>query len=146
VIEELIVSTAALDARRFGTRGFSIWMEQEGGASGPTVMAHYAHVLAGYEFHADKKDVHTDVRARPMSSQMEAGNIDLVDHPSLVDFIDEMEAYGQEGVHDDMIAAATGAFLKLQVSAAPYIAAPGASLSGSRGSAGPSWISANYGD
>ena len=103
-VEELIKQTAQIDGK-----AVPIYMEQEPGASGVNTIAYYVRVLAGYEFHGVKATGSKEVRANPLSSQCEAGNIKLVRGLWINDFIDEAETF-PSGEHDDQVDAAAGAF------------------------------------
>ena len=144
-VEELVKQMAALDGQRFG-RGMEVWMEQEPGASGVNTIANYARLLAGFNFRSDKKDTATHLRVGPMSSQAQAGNITLVKHGSIPEWLDEVEAY-PNGSHDDQLVAASGAFSRMAPMAKPYAAGAKQGGGGIRGGgAGPGWIQATYGD
>ncbi|NLH62454.1 MAG: phage terminase large subunit [Ignavibacteriales bacterium] len=107
-VEKLIRQTAILD----GT-SVEIYMEQEPGSSGVNNIDHYQRqVLNGFIFYPDKKSNSKELRARPVSSAAEAGNIKLVRGSWNDDFLDEIEAFPQ-GEHDDQIDALSGAFEKL---------------------------------
>jgi predicted phage terminase large subunit-like protein len=106
--EALIRQTAQLDG--FQT---AIFMEQEPGASGKNLIDYYTRqVLPGYTFRGDKPTRHKEVRADPVSSQAEAGNLYLVRGPWLGEFLDEIEAFPL-GSHDDQTDSLSGAFAQL---------------------------------
>jgi predicted phage terminase large subunit-like protein len=106
-VENLIKQTAQLDG------DIDIFMEQEPGASGKTLIDHYARtVLVGYPFRADKPTGKKEIRLNPVSSAAEAGNLKLVQGPWVGDFLDEAEAFPL-GSHDDQLDAVSGAFNKL---------------------------------
>jgi predicted phage terminase large subunit-like protein len=83
----------------------SIYMEQEGGSGGKNTIAWYTLKLQGYYF----KGVTTTgkgskvERARPASSQAEAGNILILRTPYTEDFLNELEAFPNPKVHDDWV-------------------------------------------
>jgi len=108
-VEELVKSCANIDGRTV-----PIYMEQEPGASGVNTIAYYRRVLAGYEFHAVRNTGSKEVRANPLSSQAEAGNVKLVRGTWITDFIDEAEAFPSRA-HDDQVDAAAGAFEALTI-------------------------------
>jgi predicted phage terminase large subunit-like protein len=147
-VEDTIQATAQLDLRRWG-RGMETWMEQEGGAAGPTVAQHYATLFAGLTFHAEPKRIKTDILVGPLSTQCEAGNVYLVNHQSLPAWLDELEAYPL-GAHDDQVVASTGAFLKLAMAPKAYAAGAGTTAAAPGGGHRPSgagtrnWIQTNY--
>jgi len=96
-VERFIAATAATD----GT-GVAIRMEQEPGSSGVNTIDHYRRrVLVGYDFKPDKKTASKTVRANPVSSAAEAGNIILITGAWNREFLDEITVYPR-GSHDDM--------------------------------------------
>lgn len=102
--ESLIKQTAVLDGKEV-----DIYMEQEPGASGVIVIDHYAReVLLGYSFRGVKSTGEKEVRANPVSSAAEAGNIMLVRGDWINDFLDEAELFPL-GAHDDQIDVISGA-------------------------------------
>jgi len=104
-VESLVSQTAAIDGK-----ATSIYMEQEGGSGGINSIDNYRrNVLAGYAFYPDKVMGDKATRARPLSSQVEAGNVKLVKGPWIGEFLDELEIF-PEGGHDDQVDAASGAF------------------------------------
>ncbi len=107
-VEAIIKQTAQLDSQ-----SCRIYMEQEPGASGKTLIDYYIRqVLMGYAFHPDKVTGDKATRADPVSSQAEAGNIFLVKGSWIGDFLDEVEAF-PNGAHDDQVDAVSGAFNQL---------------------------------
>lgn len=104
-VENLIKQAATLDGR-----GMDIYMEQEPGASGKTLIDAYARtVLLGYSFRGDRPTGKKEIRLNPVSSAAEAGNVKLVEGPWIGDFLDEAEAFPL-GSHDDQLDAVSGAF------------------------------------
>ena len=108
-VERLIRQTAELDGIEV-----EIIMEQEPGASGVITLDHYRRrVLDGFHFNAHKSDANKLVRARPLSSAAEAGNVKLVRGAWNEAFLDEVELFPTPGEHDDMVDAASGAHERL---------------------------------
>lgn len=86
-----------------------IRMEQEPGSSGVRVIDHFQRrVLQGLDFKGVKTTGSKEVRANPVSSQAEAGNIYLVDGSWVNEFLDELCAFPTKGVHDDQVDALSG--------------------------------------
>jgi len=105
-VEELIKQTAM-------TETATIWMEQEPGSSGVNTIDHYRrNVLKGFTFYGDKKTGSKILRAAPLASAAEAGNVKLVKGLWNKDFLDEIEVFPQ-GEHDDQVDGVSGAFAKL---------------------------------
>ena len=103
-VEALIKQTAQEDGK-----DTEVWMEQEPGASGVAMIDHYARkVLAGYAFRGLKTTGAKEVRANPVSSAAEAGNLKLVRGAWLTDMLDEFDAFPL-GPHDDQVDAVSGA-------------------------------------
>lgn len=97
-------------------RKVPIFYEEEGGASGKITTSHYRrNILPEFAFYPDKKNTSKLNRAKPFSSQAEAGNIYLLDGPWIEAFLDELEIF-PDGAHDDQVDAASGAFDKLFIS------------------------------
>ena len=108
-VEALIRRTAGEDGE-----AVTIWMEQEPGSSGVGVIDYYTRqVLTGYTFRGIRSTGPKEVRAGPVSSQAEAGNVRLVRGAYLNEFLDEIGAFPTEGLHDDQVDALSGAFQQL---------------------------------
>ena len=106
--QDLILQTAHTDGSTTPVR-----MEQEPGASGATMIDHYArHVLRGFDFKGIRPTGPKEVRANPVAAAAEAGNLMLVDGPWIKDFLDEAEVF-PHGKHDDQIDALSGASSEL---------------------------------
>lgn len=104
-VEKLVCQTAELDGIKT-----EIGMEQEPGASGKSVIDHYARtVLLGFAFRGDRVSGAKIERANPLSAAAEAGNVKLVRGDWNKDFLDEIEIF-PNGAHDDQVDAVTGAF------------------------------------
>lgn len=108
-VEKLIRQTAEIDGQSVEIR-----MEQEPGSSGVGVIDSYTRrVLEGFDFRGRKSTGAKAERAKPVSSQAEAGNIKLVRGPWISAFLDELTAFPTEGVHDDQVDALSGAMAEL---------------------------------
>lgn len=107
--EGLLRSTAQMDGQ-----AVEVWMEQEPGASGVAMIDRYAEVLAGYAFRGVRSTGSKEVRANPVSSQAERGNIKLVRGAWVGDFLDELEGFSPTCSHDDQVDAMSGAFAECQ--------------------------------
>lgn len=107
--ERIIRETAKRDGLRV-----EIFMEQEPGSSGKSDVDHYdRHILVGYRFRGGVRNTGSkDVRAGPLSSATERGNVKLVKGSWNKIFLDEVELF-PIGAHDDQVDAASGAFIKL---------------------------------
>jgi predicted phage terminase large subunit-like protein len=104
-ITDLIVQTAALDGK-----AVDIWIEQEPGSNSDFAMAGFRQQLMAYSFHPLRATGDKEVRANPLSSQAEAGNVKLLRGPWITGFLDEHEAFPSDGEHDDRVDATSGAY------------------------------------
>jgi predicted phage terminase large subunit-like protein len=66
----------------------------------------------GYDFRGVPSTGSKEVRANPLASQAERGNVKLVKGPWIGAFLDEAELFPQ-GAHDDMVDAAASALAEL---------------------------------
>lgn len=117
-VEKLIRQTAELDGRTV-----SIVMEQEGGSSGKNTIDHYQRrILKGFVFKGERSTGSKEVRANPLSSASEAGNVKLVRGNWINDFLKELEVFATPScTHDDQVDSASGAFAQLATTSTPDI-------------------------
>lgn len=109
-VEAIVKQTAALD-----TVNVPVRMEQEPGASGVAMIDHYRRrVLPQYDFRGVRSTGPKEVRANPLSSQAEAGNVKLVRGRWNADFLDEADGF-PHGAHDDQVDAVSGGFSEVHV-------------------------------
>lgn len=102
----LVGATGWLDTRRVVQV-----MEQEPGSSGKITIHHYrTQVFDGLNFRGLPSTGSKVVRATPVASQANAGNVYLVSDGSwdVDEFLDEIEIF-PDGSHDDMVDAVSGA-------------------------------------
>ena len=108
-VESLIVQTARLDGDLMPIR-----MEQEGGASGKTVIDFYSRgPLSGYNFLGRSPTASKLERAGPFATAAESGNVKLVQGAWIGEFLDEADAF-PEGTWDDQIDACSGAMAEIR--------------------------------
>lgn len=101
--EERIRRTAEQDGR-----GIPVFMEQEPGASGKTLIHHFrTRVLPAHVFYGNLPSGSKVVRAAPVASQADAGNVYYVPGEWTEDFINEIEIF-PDGEHDDQVDAVAG--------------------------------------
>lgn len=106
--ESTIKQTAQMDGK-----SVDIYMEQEPGSAGVADIDNFARrVLLGYSFRGVKTTGSKEIRANPLSSAAEQGNVKLVKGSWIRDFLDEFELFPC-GAHDDIVDATSGAFSKL---------------------------------
>jgi len=107
-VETLVRQVADMDGP-----GVPIWMEQEPGSSGKTVIDYYRrNILRGFEFRGNAVHIAKTQRWGPLASQAEAGNVLLVRGPWNEAFLDEIDI-APDGPFVDQADAASGALEKL---------------------------------
>lgn len=109
LIEQWVSATAQADGRRV-----EVWMEQEPGSAGVIVVDHYArNVLKGFPYYGERSTGDKVTYAKPLSAAAQKGNVKLVRGPWIGEFLDELEPFPREGIHDDQVDAVSKAFVKL---------------------------------
>jgi predicted phage terminase large subunit-like protein len=104
-VEENIKQTANEDGK-----SVPIYMEQEPGSAGVNTIDHYAReVLKGFDFRGNRATGSKELRANPVSSAAEHGNVKLMRGPWITTFLDEAEIF-PKGTHDDQVDAVSGGF------------------------------------
>lgn len=105
-IEKLIKNTAQADGKDVAIR-----MEQEPGASGKALIAHYARrVLPEYNFLGVPSLGSKEQRAAPLSSQCEIGNVIMLRGSFNRALFEELEAFPTPGAKKDQVDAMSGAY------------------------------------
>jgi predicted phage terminase large subunit-like protein len=108
----LIRQTALLDLRRVGIDFRRTYFEQEPGGAGVEAAGLLMRELAGLSAAPDRVTGPKQVRAEPLSSQWEAGNVDVVLAGWTAGYLERMEAFPAAADKDDADAS-SGAFNKL---------------------------------
>lgn len=103
-----IRQTAVLD-----TRSVSILGPQDPGSAGKSDAQAFTRLLAGFTVRTEPISGDKVVRAGPFSSQVNAGNVYLVEGAWNGPFVEELRAFPL-GTHDDQVDAASDAFNALQ--------------------------------
>lgn len=107
-VDKLVARTAKHDG--VATR---IRMEQEPGSSGKRAIDYFRReILQGYDFAGDKTTGSKEVRANPVSSSAEKGDVTVVRGEWNEAFFDELGAFPL-GEHDDQVDALSGAWKHL---------------------------------
>jgi predicted phage terminase large subunit-like protein len=102
--DDVIKTTTALDGKQC-----YFFIEQEPGASGVSLIAHYVRLLRGYAVRPHRVDKAKEIRAQPVASYMEAGNVKILKAHWTQEFLDELLCF-PAGAHDDMVDATSGAY------------------------------------
>jgi predicted phage terminase large subunit-like protein len=109
-VETAILNTAARDRARYGN--VRIGLPQDPGAAGLAQSQYLVSKLAGYTVKTVRETGSKEIRAMPLASQAEAGNVRIVAGPWNTAFLDEIETF-PAGAHDDQVDAVAGAFALL---------------------------------
>ncbi len=107
-VETLVEAKAIGDGH-----GVSIWMEQEPGSSGVTVIDNYKKLLKAFAFEGEKATGKIQVRATPFLAAVEAGDVVLVKGNWNEDFTTELDGFDDDAEHDDQITAVALGYNKL---------------------------------
>ncbi len=103
-LEKVVINTA----RRDGT-DVMVGVEQDPGQAGVADAENYVKLLAGFMVEVVRASVDKVTRAKPVSAQVEVGNVKLLRGAWNKEFLKEMENF-PEGSHDDQVDALSGAF------------------------------------
>lgn len=103
-VEQAIVNTASQDGP-----SVQIVLEQEPGASGKSEAQYLTRALAGYSVKSIPSQKNKLTRAGPVSSQVQAGNVDILAGPWNKAFLNELENF-PDADKDDQVDAFSGAF------------------------------------
>lgn len=113
-VERRVEQVTKLDGK-----GVRVRIEQEPGQSGKAQIERFRDLLVGYDCAGDKTSGPKDVRARPFSAAVNRGRIGIVRGKWNKDYLDELEGYPGNVMHDDQVDGSSGAFNLL------YVAKPG---------------------
>jgi len=108
-VEGAIVNTAEVDGR-----GVEVHLSQDPGSAGKFEADYYIRKLSGYVVKAAPETGDKVSRAQPFSAQVEAGNVSMVRGPWNEPYLQILEAFPTNGVHDDDVDASSGAFAVMQ--------------------------------
>lgn len=107
-VEALVEAHAEVDGP-----GVSVWIEQEPGSAGVSLIAHYqSEVLPLFACRGEKSTGPIEVRAQPFLAQVEAGNVYAVQGKWVEAFKNELDGF-PEAAHDDLLTAAALGFRKV---------------------------------
>lgn len=102
-----VAETAMVDGH-----GVEIWMEQEPGSAGKTVIEDYKQLLKAYVFEGEKATGPAEVRASPLIAAIEAGNVYMIEAEWNGAVRLELNAF-PDGVNDDIVIALALGYNKL---------------------------------
>ena len=105
--DSMIRLTASLDGRSVKIRG-----PQDPGSAGVDAAQAFTRMLAGYSVKTERVTGSKETRADPFSSQVNAGNVRLVEGPWNRDFVEELRAFPL-GQQDDLVDSVSDAFAEL---------------------------------
>lgn len=89
--------------------GVDIWVEQEAGASGKSIIDHYRrNVLPGYTMRGIRPTGQKEIRAKPVSAEAENGKVHVMYAKWNEAWFDELSIF-PEGTHDDQVDSLSGA-------------------------------------
>lgn len=109
--EKAIKQTAQLDGVPV-----AIWVEQEPGSGGKESADATIANLAGWTIRKERPTGDKEVRAEPLTVQVEAGNVRMLEGSWNKDYLDELKLFPR-GKYKDQTDASSGAFNKLNVQA-----------------------------
>lgn len=93
--------------------GVEVFMEQEPGASGKSLINHYQrNVLTPYSFKGIPSTGSKIDRAKPVAAKADAGMIKILRGTWNQDYFNELEVF-PDGEHDDQVDSTSGAFMQL---------------------------------
>lgn len=104
-VERLIKNTATQDGIKYPVR-----IEQDPGSAGKMEANYYVRLLAGFDVAARPATQDKLTRAKPFSSQAEAGNVFIVKGAWNEEYLTELENFPSSTAHDDQVDASSGAF------------------------------------
>ncbi len=108
-VETLIKNVASHDGH--ATR---IMSQRDPGSAGVAEALAFTRMLAGYDVKAEPSHKNKVARAKPVSAQVQAGNIRVIRGSWNDEFFKELENF-PEGVHDDIVDVLSGAFNELSI-------------------------------
>lgn len=120
--DKIIKQTADLDALKYDTQ-VTYWGPQDPGAAGKDAAAAFIRLLAGYPVHTEIESGSKEVRAEPLASQAQAGNVRVKRGEWTSAYISEMCDF-PTGKYDDQVDGSSGAFNKLAAGAGSGQAGP----------------------
>ena len=115
-VDRAIETCADQDAAAYGEANVRFRLPQDPGQAGKSQKNSHAKLLAGHTFRIMPVTGEKSVRAQPLASQAEAGNVKLLKRAWNAAFLDEIGAF-PNAAHDDQVDAASDAFAELVATA-----------------------------
>lgn len=111
-VEELVKGTAQMDGP-----SVKIMSQRDPGSAGIAESDYFIRMLAGYDVKTEPMHVNKVSRAKPVSAQVQAGNIGVVRAAWNQEFFAELESFPRaDGKgHDDIVDVLSGAFNELAI-------------------------------
>ena len=108
-VQRKIKETAILDDKRSSKGRCTVCLEEDPGQAGKADVATLIAALAGHRVETRRVTTKKSVRAGPVSTQVQHGNVKVGQGAWLSDFLQEIELF-PEGIHDDRVDSLSGAF------------------------------------
>lgn len=108
-VEKLIKGVASHDGQ-----AVRIMSQRDPGSAGVAEGEHFIRMLVGYDVKVEPMHKNKVSRAKPVSAQVQAGNIRVLRAPWNEEFFSELENF-PEGIHDDIVDVLSGGFNELSV-------------------------------
>lgn len=105
-VKQYVKNTADLDSRNC-----MVGIEKDPGQAGEFEAGEYVRMLAGFDVRLNRVEKDKITRAKPISAQVEAGNVKVLRARWNDELFNELENFGEElKGHDDQVDALSGAF------------------------------------
>lgn len=106
---DLLMSVTAKNDR---SAGIEQSIPQDPGQAGKSQISHFAKMLAGCVIHSSLESGDKDTRAQPFASQVNLGQVDMVEAPWNKELIEELRMY-PNGTNDDQVDALARAYNRM---------------------------------
>lgn len=107
------VEQAIADTARDDGVGVDVWVEQEPGSQSELFISSLGRgPLKGYALRGNRVTGDKKTRAKPFAAAASRGDVKLVRAAWNREYLDELEAFPRDGVHDDQVDASSGAHEK----------------------------------
>lgn len=108
-VERMVKQHAMMD-----TINVQVWVEQEPGAAGKSMIEHYQQALPTFTVTGARSSGSKVVKATPFANLVDRGNVSMMAGPWNAEFIEELESFPY-GEHDDQVDAVSGGVNHLAV-------------------------------